>query len=72
VDQRVSPFELYPSEWQLRKLFQTQGLQHDTLEALKVSRTFEPTRLTLIYFPGPTGSIHRHARFILPTNAFVD
>lgn len=71
VDQRVSPFRFHFVKLRLTGLFQTQGLQHETLEALKVSRAFEPMCFTLIPSPVSTGSIYRHARSVLPANAIV-
>jgi len=71
VDQRVRPFQFHLSKWQPTSSFQTRGLQHGSLEALKVSRTLESKCLTLTFPSGSKGFIHRHARSVLPADPLV-
>lgn len=72
VDQRVRSFLFHLLKQQLTNFFQTRGLQNGTLEALKVNRVSEFMCFALMFSPGSTRSLHRHARSVLSTNAIIN
>ena len=71
VDQRVRLLRFHLSKRRPTNSFQTRGLQHGSLESLKVGRTPTSDPRALTSFTVSKRSIHRHARSIPPTNAIV-